>query len=189
MHGFVKKGLLLAVASGALVLGGTGAASADTATATGATTNNEGLVAGNVAQVSGDNPVNVCGDAGAVVSARDGATANNCTNIANAAAIAGASTDSGGAVSGNVIGAALDAPVNACGVAVQALGTTSGTTGNICTNTGTTATVAGSATNDAGLLSGNVLQLSENAPINVCGDAVGVGAFDSGATGNTCSNS
>src|SRR6476659_6207746 len=117
MHGFVKKGLLLAVASGALVLGGTGAASADTATATGATTNNEGLAAGNVAQVSGDNPVNVCGDAAGVGAVRDSAKTNICTNTANAAAIAGASTDSGGAGSGNVIGAALDAPVNACGVA------------------------------------------------------------------------
>jgi hypothetical protein len=189
MHGFVKKGLLITLASGALVLGGAASALADTATANGSTSQDAGLVDGNVAQVAGDNPINICGDAGAVAAANDGSKHNFCVNTGNSAAINGATTEDSGAASGNVIGAALDAPINACGVDVQALGAKSGAYDNSCENVGTMASANGATHDDEGLLSGNVLQLAENAPINACGDSIGIGDFGSPAADNHCSNS
>src|SRR5712692_5817735 len=103
MHGFVKKGLLVSLASGALVLGGAGFAAADTASATGSTTGNQGLGAGDVVQAAGDNPINVCGDAVNPGAANNGVKGNSCTTSSNAAAATGTSNDSSGLVAGDVV--------------------------------------------------------------------------------------
>lgn len=188
MQGFVRKGLLLSVATGALVLGGGAAAQADTAVANGSASGSPGAGSGNVAQVAGENPVNVCGDTGGVGAAADPATADQCVAAGNSAVITGAAQDSPGAVAGNVAGAALDAPAQACGDTAHVLSTGSGANGDSCITTGTSAAVTGSATGSAGAGSGNVIQLAENAPVNVCGNSVGVGSFDSPAIGDACLN-
>jgi hypothetical protein len=189
MHEFVKKGLLVSLATGVLLLGGAGFAAADTATVNGSTAGNEGFVAGNVAQVAGNNPINVCGDTADLGTAYNRANANSCASSGNLAGINGASSHSSGAITGNVIGAAVDTPVQVCGVAAEVASVHSGAVGNTCADTGTSATAYGSANDDSGLLTGNVIQLSEHAPISVCGDSVGILGFESGAIGNSCSNS
>jgi hypothetical protein len=46
----------------------------------------------------------------------------------------------------------------------------------------------GSATNSPGVLSGNVIQVPVDVPINVCGNSVNVVALLNPAFGNACSN-
>jgi len=50
-------------------------------------------------------------------------------------------------------------------------------------------TANGAATNSPGLLSGNLIQIPINAPINVCGNSISVIGILDTATGNTCANS
>lgn len=134
MHAFVKKGLLLSAATGALVLGGAAAASAATS-----------------------------------------ATADGLT------------ADSPGALSGNTVQVPADVPIQVCGVTVAAVAAATSADDNTCIDDGTSAAAAhGTATGSPGVLSGNVLQVVLNAPIQACGDAVGVAAYGTRADGNTC---
>lgn len=47
----------------------------------------------------------------------------------------------------------------------------------------------GSAVNSPGLLSGNVIQIPVDVPINACGNTVSVLALLNPAAGNSCANS
>ncbi|MFD9099149.1 chaplin family protein [Streptomyces collinus] len=47
----------------------------------------------------------------------------------------------------------------------------------------------GTATDSPGVLSGNVLQVPVDVPVNICGDTVDVVGLLNPAFGNTCSNS
>jgi hypothetical protein len=188
MHGLVRKGLLLSVATGALVLGGASAAMADTATVSGTANGDDGAASGNVAQIAGDNPITVCGDSADLGTAFDAALANSCSTSGNFGGIAGSATHDSGLASGNVAGAAVGAPIQVCGVSAEAVSTESGAYRNTCADTGSSATASGSTAGDEGLLTGNVLQLAEKAPISACGDAVGVIAHEDGAYGNSCGN-
>jgi len=189
MYRFVKKSLLISIAASGLVLSGAGFASAaDWTSATGTTAADEGAVTGNVIQGDLNAPVAVCGDAGTALSALGGATANTCTTENNSASITGTAVDSDGAITGNVIGAAVNAPIQACGLDVSAGSVASGTAANSCDDKNTSATAVGTATDSSGLLSGNVAQLAVNAPIQACGDSVSVLSFDTPANANTCSN-
>lgn len=133
MHAFVKKGLLLSAAAGALVLGGAAAASAATsATADGLTADSPGVVSGNTVQVPADIPIQVCGVSVAAVAAATSADDNTCVDDGTSAAAHGTATGSPGALSGNVLQVVLNAPIQACGdaVGVAAYGTQS--QGNTC---------------------------------------------------------
>lgn len=122
MQMIVKRGLLLSIATSAL-LATASVASADT-TASGTTTGNSGILAGNAIPIAVNIPINACGDA---VSLLGSATADNnsCANggggggNTNAAA---STTDNHGLLSGNAIPIAVNAPINACGDAVAILG-------------------------------------------------------------------
>lgn len=97
--------------------------------------------------------------------------------VASADATAsGTTTGSGGILSGNAIPISINIPINACGDAVGILGGTSASTGNSCVNTGggLGASATGTATDDPGILSGNVIPIALNVPINACGDAVSI---------------
>jgi len=135
MHGFVKKGLLLSLAAGSLVVSGAGAAAA-----------------------------------------------------ADSATTEGAAADSPGAVSGDVVGAPVNVPVQGCGLSGSALGVHTEAEGNTCDDVDTWAHASAAAADDPGAISGDVVQTSVNAPIQLCGDAVAVGAFDTGAEDNHCVN-
>ncbi|MCF2126365.1 chaplin [Streptomyces sp. NPDC049936] len=74
----VTAGLL--AAGGALVLGGAGAASADSG-AQGAAVGSPGVASGNVAQVPVHVPVNVCGNTVDVIGVLNPAFGNGCANM------------------------------------------------------------------------------------------------------------
>ena len=189
MHGFVKKGLLLSLAAGSLMVSGAGAAAAaDSATTEGAAADSPGLVTGDVAQAAGDVPVQVCGDTGTAAGALNDVLDNHCTTWDNSAAVRGAAANDPGAVSGDVVGAPLNVPVQGCGVTGSALGVRTDAEGNSCDDVDTWARASAATSDDPGALSGDVVQTSVNAPIQLCGDAVAVGAFDTGAEDNHCVN-
>ncbi|MEY9893438.1 hypothetical protein ABIA31_007118 [Catenulispora sp. MAP5-51] len=135
MHGFVKKGLLLSLAAGSLMVTGAGAAAAsDSAATEGAAADSPGLASGNVAQVPADVPVQVCGDAASVAAAQTDAEGNSCDNVRTGAKAVGAAADSPGAVSGDVVQVSANAPVQACGDALSVLGFGTGAEDNHCVN-------------------------------------------------------
>jgi hypothetical protein len=190
MHAFVRKGLLLSAATGTLVMGyaGTAAAQADSATTHGAASDSPGAVSGNVAQVPADVPIQVCGDAGAAGAAVVGSRDNDCWIDRAKAAAAGFATDSPGAISGNVGSVAANVPVQACGLAAGGLAADVTAHDNDCVDEGTFAVAKGFAADSPGLGSGNVLQAAVDAPVQACGDSVGVLSFGVGAKDNKCVN-
>ncbi|MFE0461522.1 chaplin [Kitasatospora sp. NPDC058965] len=74
-----RRALGLAVAAGALVLGGAGAAAAD-ANAEGVAVGSPGVLSGNVIQVPIHIPINICGNSIGVVSIANPAFGNTCVN-------------------------------------------------------------------------------------------------------------
>ncbi|MEZ0112772.1 hypothetical protein ABH920_006796 [Catenulispora sp. EB89] len=189
MHGFVKKGLLLSLAAGSLMVGSAGAAAAaDSATTEGAAADSPGLAAGNVAQAAGDVPVQVCGDAGSLAGAVDNALENRCTTWYNRSSVRGEAANDPGAVSGDVVGGALNTPVQGCGLTGTAAGVDSEVAGNSCDDLDTSSKAVAATSNDPGAVSGDVVQASVNAPVQLCGDAVSVGSFGTGAEDNHCVN-
>ncbi|GAB2689439.1 chaplin [Kitasatospora kifunensis] len=76
-----RRAIALACATGALVLGGAGAASADnSATAVGTAIGSPGILSGNVIQVPVNIPINICGNSIGVISLLNPAFGNTCTN-------------------------------------------------------------------------------------------------------------
>ena len=190
MHAFVRKGLLLSATTGALVMGyaSTAAAQGDSATTHGAASDSPGAVSGNVAQVPADVPIQVCGDAGAAGAGLVGARDNDCFTKDTTAKAEGFAADSPGAISGNVGSVAANVPVQACGLAGGALSADVTAHDNDCVDEDTHALAKGAAADSPGLVSGNVLQLSADVPVQACGDSVGLLAFATGAKDNHCVN-
>jgi hypothetical protein len=190
MHAFVRKGLLLSATTGALVMGyaSTAAAQGDSATTHGAASDSPGAVSGNVAQVPADVPIQVCGDAGAAGAGLVGARDNDCWTEDATAKADGFAADSPGAISGNVGSVAANVPVQACGLAGGALAADVTAHDNDCVDEGTHALAKGAAADSPGLVSGNVLQLAADVPVQACGDSVGLLAFGTGAKDNHCVN-
>jgi hypothetical protein len=187
MYGFVKKGLLLSLAAGSMVVGSAGLAAAeDSAGAAGATAESPGLGSGNVGQVPADVPVQVCGDTADAAAALEHAVWNDCLSVDNTARIDGAAADDPGAVSGDVLGAAANVPAEGCGLDAAALGAASGADGNTCAELRSSASAEGATHDDAGAVSGDVVQASVNAPVELCGDSVSALGFADNADRNTC---
>ena len=135
MHGFVKKGLLLSLAAGSMMVGGAGAAAAaDSATAEGAAADSPGAVSGNVGQVPADVPVQGCGLTGTVAGVDSEVAGNSCDDVHTGAKAVGAAADSPGAVSGDVVQASVNAPIQACGDAISLGSFGTGAEDNHCVN-------------------------------------------------------
>lgn len=189
MHAFVRKGLMLSAATGTMVMGYAGSAAAqDSATTVGAAGDSPGAISGNVAQLPADVPIQVCGDAGAAGAALVGARDNDCWTDDATAKAAGFASDSPGAISGNVGSVAANVPVQACGLAGGALAADVTAHDNDCIDDGTHAVAKGAASDSPGLVSGNVLQLPVDAPVQACGDSVALLSFGTGAEDNRCVN-
>ena len=104
-------------------------------------------------------------------------------------AASGATADSPGLLSGNLIQIPVNIPVNVCGNSISVVGILDSATGNTCTNSGSAGSTAnGSATHSPGVGSGNLIEIPISIPVNVCGNSIsGVGIGDS-ASDNHCSN-
>ncbi|MFC1400332.1 MULTISPECIES: chaplin [Streptacidiphilus] len=77
--GSIRKAALLVGATGALLFGATGVASADS-NAYGAAYNSPGVLSGNVVQIPVDIPINVCGNSINVIGLLNPAFGNSCSN-------------------------------------------------------------------------------------------------------------
>ncbi|WP_406727483.1 chaplin [Streptomyces sp. GD-15H] len=106
----------------------------------------------------------------------------------------GVTKGSHGVASGNLVQVPVHAPVNVCGNNVDVVGAFNEASDNDCRNTsrgghdGGGAYAEGAAKGSHGVLSGNLVQVPLDVPVNVCGNNVGlVGLFNS-THGNDCSN-
>ena len=104
-------------------------------------------------------------------------------------AAGGATADSPGILSGNLIQIPVSIPVNVCGNSVSVVGILDSASGNTCSNSGSAgSTAGGGASHSPGVGSGNLIQIPVTVPVNVCGNSVsGVGIGDT-ASDNHCSN-
>ncbi|MER5846695.1 chaplin [Streptomyces sp. NPDC002012] len=135
-----KSVLVMAAASGILTAAG-GYAFAD-ASAGGAASGSPGVGSGNAVQVPVHVPVNVCGNTVNVVGLLNPAFGNECENKGGTgngnggggASAEGTATDSPGVLSGNLIQAPVDVPVNVCGNSVDIVGALNPASGNKCSN-------------------------------------------------------
>ncbi|MFF9688324.1 chaplin [Streptomyces sp. NPDC014623] len=174
-----KSMIVMAAASGIITAVG-GHAYAD-ASADGAAVNSPGVGSGNVAQVPVHVPVNVCGNTVDVVGLLNPAFGNECQNIdsgkeqhaqheesAGSKASPGADGDQG---QDNYDNRSAD------GYGDDAYG--HGSDG---------ASAEGVASGSPGVLSGNLIQVPLDIPLNVCGNNVGVIGVLNGAAENECVN-
>lgn len=135
-----KSMLVMAAASGILTASG-GYAFAD-ASADGAAIGSPGVGSGNVVQVPVHVPVNICGNTVNVIGALNPAFGNECENESGGAASGdaqgasaeGVAVGSPGVLSGNVVQAPVDIPVNVCGNTVNVVGLLNPAAGNKCEN-------------------------------------------------------
>lgn len=174
-----------------------------------------GTLSGNVVQVPVSLPANICGDTATVVGGHDSAEDVLCANNGGPtySAAQAATADSPGLGSGNVVQVPVDAPLNVCGITANVVAVDDTAAGNKCANggehggehgheqawphpaygAGTPGPTAGAganavSANSSGAVTGNVVQVPIQAPINACGDTVDVvGAFNS-ALDNRCVN-
>jgi hypothetical protein len=107
----------------------------------------------------------------------------------------GESSNSPGLLSGNSVQAPVHVPVNACGNTVDVVGLLNPTFGNKCANVsesgpngGGGSGAEGSVSNSGGIASGNQVQAPINAPVNVCGNNVGVVGLHNPSYDNECAN-
>lgn len=111
----------------------------------------------------------------------------------------GLSEEASGLLTGNVVQAPVHVPVNICGNTVNVLGALNPAVGNDCANgSGRSASASdwdgGSAgsgstavSNEAeGIGSGNVVQLPIEAPVNLCGNNIGLASLDNLSADNGC---
>ncbi|MFD5026716.1 chaplin [Streptomyces sp. NPDC058373] len=161
MRQVMRKGLItVAAATGVIAVTG-GYAQAD-AGAGSAATNSPGVLSGNSVSVPVHVPVNACGNSVDVVGLLNPAFGNNCANGAGSQAGAeeravqpasdgstraadagdspsgataeGVAAGSPGILSGNVVQAPVDVPVNVCGNTVSVVGLLNPAFGNNCAN-------------------------------------------------------
>ena len=190
---------------------GPGTAGGPNSSASAVAAGSPGALSGNVVQVPVSLPANICGDTATVVGGHDSAEDILCANnggptysTANAVA-----ANSPGLVSGNVFQMPIDAPLNVCGITANVVAVYDTAAGNKCANGGehghgpmrphsgyaygTPGPSVGAGANavtanSSGAVTGNVVQVPIEAPVNACGDTVDVvGAFNS-ALDNRCVN-
>jgi hypothetical protein len=120
----------------------------------------------------------------------------------------GATADSGGVLSGNTVQVPVHAPVNVCGNTVNVVGLLNSAVGNTCVNKGGGAAAHAGESHDrkahadqehgseargggkdsSGIVSGNVVQLPVDAPLNVSGNTVNGVGIGNEAIGNESTN-
>ncbi|MFC4033998.1 chaplin [Streptomyces polygonati] len=152
MRQILSRSLLTVAAAGSVLAAAGGYASAD-AGAEGAASGSPGVLSGNNVQVPVHVPVNACGNTVDVVGVANPAFGNHCANESHSAGsgtgsgvagagAAGVAKGSPGVLSGNSVAVPVQAPVNACGNTVDAVGVLNPAMGNSCANDDRTSSVA-----------------------------------------------
>ncbi|GAA2428907.1 hypothetical protein GCM10010433_31220 [Streptomyces pulveraceus] len=107
----------------------------------------------------------------------------------------GAAVGSPGVGSGNTVQVPVHVPVNVCGNTVNVIGLLNPAFGNECANVsgqgggeGQGASAEGVAAGSPGVLSGNLIQVPVDVPVNACGNTVDVVGLLNPAFGNDCAN-
>src|SRR5262245_6082621 len=164
--------------------------------ADGSPSGSPGLASGNALQIPVNAPLNICGNTTNVVAALNPAFGNTCAHGSGSQASPGASAQSStdgspGVVSGNNVQLPVNAPTNLCGNTIDVVAALNPAFGNSCAHGPGSQAAPGapadsSATGSPGVVSGNSAQLPVNAPVNLCGNAIGVGAVLSPVFGNSC---
>jgi hypothetical protein len=132
MHGYAKRGLALVAAASGLILGSAAAASAD-ASVNGHADRSGGVVAGNVVSAPVDVPVNFCGNQAVAAALRTTDVWPTCAVGSADATVDAGTYKSGGVLSGNVVSAPVNVPVNVCGNQVAVLALLNWVGGATCT--------------------------------------------------------
>ncbi|WP_351228226.1 chaplin [Streptomyces sp. NPDC002133] len=121
---------------------------------------------------------------------------NGATASADSQADGGAA-GSPGVLSGNLVQAPIDVPVNVCGNSVDVVGLLNPAFGNNCANVSDTdepgdaasgSSATGGTADSPGVGSGNTIQAPVHVPVNACGNSVDVIGALNPAFGNTCVN-
>ncbi|MFF0288008.1 chaplin [Streptomyces sp. NPDC005262] len=107
----------------------------------------------------------------------------------------GSAAGSPGVGSGNAVQVPVHVPVNVCGNTVNVVGLLNPAFGNTCENASDSdddgvqgASAVGGTSNSPGVLSGNLVQVPVDVPVNACGNTVDVVGALNPAVGNRCSN-
>ena len=177
------------------------------------TSRSGGIASGNNVQLPVNAPILACGNTAGAVLVGDALGGADCSAGGSGSpsgpgpggASSTAQTDhSGGILSGNIVQAPVNVPVDACGNDVNAGVVQSTESGSDCENTaeGSAPTMPGapapgsggaSATatsvDNGGIGSGMTVQTPVNVPMNVCGNDVDGAAVDSSVSGGSCENS
>ncbi len=170
------------------------------ATATSSTNYSGGLGSGNTIQVPVNIPLNVCGNQAILVGVANKVAGGKCSttgapdeNGSTGGANATATTShSGGILSGNIIQAPVNVPINACGNQAILGGLKNKDGSTTCENggtngpSGTGATAMGSVSDSRGVLSGNIVQTPINVPVNACDNQAGGIAVNNTVGGTQC---
>ncbi|KIZ18867.1 hypothetical protein SNA_06310 [Streptomyces natalensis ATCC 27448] len=117
------------------------------------------------------------------------------TTVADSGA-KGAAIGSPGVVSGNVLQVPVHIPINVCGNTVGFVGALNAAFHNTCVNVsghhhghgGGGAQAKGVAAHSPGVLSGNLVQIPVDIPVNACGNSGDVIGILNPAFGNRCAN-
>lgn len=195
----VVAGVLNAVAGSKCAAGGrhdSDSRGSGGANATAETHHSGGVLSGNVVQAPVNVPLNLCGNQVVVGGIRNFTGRSKCSNGedgsgspggANATAVV---THSGGVLSGNIVQAPIDVPVNICGNGVEALAQDNFVGDSKCSTKGGRgpggAHAVGATVDSGGLGAGNVVQVPIDVPVNVCGNQVAVAAADNRVRGSVC---
>jgi ChpA-C len=166
----MRKATLAVLATSAFFAFAPGVAQADT------TGGNGGVLGGNQVQAPVGIPVNICGNAIAILGSADA----HCQGGTSATAPKGHGATTHG---GNQVNAPITAPINACGNAIGILGSS----GSACRG-GAHATTPGGTGNKTGgngtggLGGGNQINVPISAPVDACGNAVNATASCQGGS-------
>lgn len=205
MHNTAKRGAVLAVATGGLLLAGAAQSSAEAAVGIAENAGGPaGVLSGDSVGIPVDISLNLCGNGIAVLGSTmpraycdaDSSGAAPTTVSRTAAAVSARSTvPRGGLLSAMAVRAPINIPVNACGNLAAVAGTADSGSGTTCSSTTAGAAAGGSSgsqptpvTAVERLLGAALGAVSVQAPItvpaNICGNTVSAGGTSSSAV--TC---
>jgi hypothetical protein len=192
---------------GSLAPGGSKSGSSATATVS----HSGGILSGNTVQAPVNIPLNVCGNQAVAVGLKNTDKGGTCGDSAGAGPNGAAGTGggssatavtdhSGGILSGNIIQAPVNVPVNACGNQANVIAAKNKVSGSECSTGGTGQGTGGGASatavtmNSGGIGSGLTVQTPIDVPVNACGNQATVigaanktGGADCVASGGTAS--